>query len=46
MNQDQSLGSLSRKNNNIFIFDSFGIGDIPNNLYKIYKNYQYYYKYI
>ena len=31
--------SLSRKNNNIFIFDSFGIGDIPNNLYKIYKNY-------
>ena len=33
--------SLSRKNNNIFIFDSFGIGDIPNNLYKIYKNYKY-----
>ena len=31
--------SLSRKNNNIFIFDSFGIGDIPNRLYKIYKNY-------
>ena len=31
--------SLSRKNNNIFIFDSFGIGDIPNKLYKIYKNY-------
>ena len=31
--------SLSRKNNNIFIFDSFGIGDIPNELYKIYKNY-------
>ena len=30
--------SLSRKNNNIFIFDSFGIGNIPNNLYKIYKN--------
>ena len=30
---------LSRKNNNIFIFDSFGIGNIPNNLYKIYKNY-------
>ena len=41
-NSDQSgshLVSLSRKNNNIFIFDSFGIGDIPNNLYKIYKNY-------
>ena len=31
--------SLSRKNNNIFIFDSFGVGYIPNNLYKIYKNY-------
>ena len=31
--------SLSRKNNNIFIFDSFGIGHIPNKLYKIYKNY-------
>ena len=31
--------SLSRKNNYIFIFDSFGIGDIPNKLYKIYKNY-------
>ena len=31
--------SLARKNNNIFIFDSFGIGDIPNKLYKIYKNY-------
>ena len=28
-----------KKINNIFIFDSFGIGDIPNNLYKIYKNY-------
>ena len=31
--------ALSRKSNNIFISDSFGIGDIPNNLYKIYKNY-------
>ena len=30
--------SLARKNNDIFIFDSFGIGDIPTNLYKIYKN--------
>ena len=29
--------SLSRKNNNIFIFDSFGIGHIPNNLYKFIK---------
>ena len=31
--------SLSRKHDDIFVFDSFGIGDIPNNLYKIYKNY-------
>ena len=31
--------SLSRINNNIFIFDSFAVGHIPNNLYKIYKNY-------
>ena len=31
--------ALSRKNNNIFIFDSFGVGHVPNNLYKIYKNY-------
>ena len=41
-NSDQSRShwvSLSRKNNNVFIFDSFGIGNIPNKLYKIYKNY-------
>ena len=31
--------SLSRKNNNIFIFDSFGVGRIPINLYKFIKNY-------
>ena len=41
-NSDQS-GShwvgLSRKNNDIFVFDSFGIGYVPNNLYKIYMNY-------
>ena len=41
-NSDQS-GShwvgLCRKNNDIFIFDSFGIGYVPTNLYKIYKNY-------
>ena len=29
--------SLSRKNDDIFIFDSFGIGDIPSKLYKIYN---------
>ena len=31
--------SLSRKDNNIFIFDSFGIGYIPKNIYNIYKNF-------
>ena len=31
--------SLSRKNNNIFIFDSFGIGYIPKNIYEIYKKF-------
>ena len=30
---------LSRNNNNIFIFDSSGIGHIPKNIYKIYKNF-------
>ena len=31
--------SLSRKDNNIFIFDSFGIGYISKNIYDIYKNF-------
>ena len=31
--------SLLRKNNNIFIFDSFGIGYIPKNIYIIHKNF-------
>ena len=31
--------SLSRINNNIYIFDSFGVGHIPKNIYKIYKNF-------
>ena len=31
--------SLSRTNNNIFIFDSFGIGHIPKNIYNIYKKF-------
>ena len=31
--------SLSRKNNDIFIFESFGIGHIPKNIYEIYKNF-------
>ena len=30
---------IYRKNNNIFIFDSFGIGHIPRNIYEIYKNF-------
>ena len=31
--------SLSRKNNNIVIFDSLEIGHIPKNIYAIYKNF-------
>ena len=31
--------ALSRKNNNIFIFDSFGISYIPKNICGIYKNF-------
>ena len=31
--------ALSRKDNNIFIFDSFGIGHIPKKIYKIYKKF-------
>ena len=31
--------ALSRKDNNIIIFDSFGIGHIPKNIYEIYKNF-------
>ena len=31
--------ALSRKDSNIFIFDSFGIGHIPKNIYNIYKNF-------
>ena len=35
--------SLSRKNNNVFIFDSFGVAHVPKNIHKVYKNY---YEYI
>ena len=41
-NSDQSGShwcSLSRTNNNIFIFDSFGVGHIPKNIYNIYINF-------
>ena len=31
--------ALSRKDNNIFIFDSFGIRHIPKNIYEIYKDF-------
>ena len=31
--------SLSRKDNNIFIFDSFRIGHIPKNIYEIHINF-------
>ena len=32
--------SITRKNNTIFIFDSFGIGEIPSEIYKIYKKFK------
>ena len=31
---------IKRKNNTIFIFDSFGIGEIPSEIYKIYKKFK------
>ena len=31
--------SFSRKDNNIFIFDSFGVAHIPKNIYDIYKDF-------
>ena len=32
--------SITGKNNKIFIFDSFGIGEIPSEIYEIYKNFK------
>ena len=32
--------SITRRNNTIFIFDSFGIGEIPSNIYEIYKDFK------
>ena len=32
--------SITRKNNTIYIFDSFGIGEIPSKIYKIYKKFK------
>ena len=31
--------ALSRTNKNIFIFDSFGVGHIPKNIYDVYKKF-------
>ena len=42
-NSDKKSGhwcSITRRNNTIFIFDSFGIGVIPKEIYKIYKNFK------
>ena len=32
--------SITRKNNFIFVFDSFGVGEIPSEIYKIYKKFK------
>ena len=32
--------SIIRRNNNIYIFDSFGIGEIPSEIYEIYKKFK------
>ena len=32
--------SITRRNNTIYIFDSFGIGEIPSEIYEIYKNFK------
>ena len=40
-NLQNSNQSISRKDNNIFIFDSFGIDYIPKNIYEIYKNFNF-----
>ena len=31
--------TITRRNNTIYVFDSFGIGEIPHEIYNIYKNY-------
>ena len=41
-NSDKSSGhwcSIIRRNNTIYVFDSFGIGEIPSEIYKIYKKF-------
>ena len=32
--------SITKRNNTIYVFDSFGIGEIPLEIYNIYKNYK------
>ena len=32
--------SIIRRNNSILVFDSFGIGEIPSEIYKIYKDFK------
>ena len=42
-NSDKKSGhwcSITRKNNTCYVFDSFGIGEIPSEIYKIYKNFK------
>ena len=42
-NSDKKSGhwcSIIRKNNTIHVFDSFGIGEIPSKIYRIYKNFK------
>ena len=41
MIKNQDIGvQLLRRNNTIYIFDSFGIGEIPSEIYKIYKDFK------
>ena len=42
-NSDKKYGhwcSITRRNNIIYIFDSFGIGEMPSEIYKIYINFK------
>ena len=37
---DSHWCSITKRNNTIYVFDSFGIGEIPHEIYIIYKNYK------
>ena len=42
-NSDKKSGhwcSIIRRNNTIFVFDSFGVAEIPKEIYKIYKDFK------